>query len=101
MVGAIAYGISVHAESYSLHGWKILFVVVGLMTVVVGVTFYFHIPDTPAQARFLSDEEKLIVIERIRSNQQGFGNKNFKKTSVDRSLIGYQHLVLLLFCYCF
>lgn len=87
MGGAIAYGISVHAETYSLHGWKILFIVVGLMTVVVGVAFYFHIPDTPAQAWFLSDEEKLIVIERIRSNQQGFGNKHFKKKQLIEALL--------------
>ena len=32
-----------------------------------------HIPDTPAGAWFLTDEEKLMVVERIRTNQQGFG----------------------------
>lgn len=86
MGGAIAYGISVHEESYALDGWRILFIVVGLMTIVIGIIFFFHIPDTPDQAWFLSDEEKLIIIERIRSNQQGFGNKHFKKPQLVEAL---------------
>lgn len=57
------------------------------MTIVVGIAFFFHIPDTPGQAWFLSNEEKLIVVQRIRSNQQGFGNKHFKKHQLIETLL--------------
>lgn len=79
MGGAIAYGCAQHGEHFSIEPWKVLFIVTGLMTITVGFVFLFHIPDNPSKAWFLSDYEKRLCIERIRSNQQGFGNKHFKK----------------------
>ncbi|CUM64369.1 uncharacterized protein PRCAT00001971001 [Priceomyces carsonii] len=86
MGSAIAYGLAIRAESYSIEAWKILFIVTGLMTIVVGIAFYIHIPDSPATAWFLTEEEKLLVVERIRSNQQGFGNKHFKMHQLREAL---------------
>ena len=76
--GGIAYGVASHEQHFSVEGWRVLFIVTGLITIVTGAMFYLHIPDTPLGAWFLSDEEKSVVVERIRSNQQGFGNKHFK-----------------------
>ena len=45
---------------------------------MVGILFAIHIPDNPSKAWFLTPTEKKLVVERIRSNQQGFGNKHFK-----------------------
>ncbi|ONH68245.1 Allantoate permease [Cyberlindnera fabianii] len=84
---AIAYGIAKHAVNYSIEGWKILFIVTGLITVVLSFAFYLHIPDTPAGAWFLTEEEKLMVVERIRSNNQGFGNRHFKKHQLIEALV--------------
>jgi MFS transporter, ACS family, allantoate permease len=36
-------------------------------------------PDSPNTAWFLTEKEKILVIERIRQNQQGVGNKKFKR----------------------
>lgn len=77
--GSIAYGLAHHAESYSIESWKILFVITGLMSILFGVLFYFYIPDSPATAWFLTEEERLYQVQRIKSNQQGFGNKRFKR----------------------
>ncbi|CCH40784.1 putative membrane protein [Wickerhamomyces ciferrii] len=79
MGGAIAYGCSIHADSFSFEAWKLLFIVTGLMTIVLSIAFILHIPDTPSKAWFLKQDEKLMLVEIIRSNQQGFGNKHFKK----------------------
>ncbi|CCH40701.1 putative membrane protein [Wickerhamomyces ciferrii] len=79
MGGAIAYGCAINAESYPFEAWKLLFIVTGLMTIVLSFLFALHIPDTPAKAWFLSSDEKLLIVEIIRNNQQGFGNKHFKK----------------------
>ncbi|CUM51117.1 unnamed protein product [Debaryomyces fabryi] len=77
--GAISYNLFVNADSYSIEAWKLLFIITGVLTIALGFVVMVHIPDTPTKAWFLSDEEKTLVVERIRSNQQGFGNKNFKK----------------------
>lgn len=95
--GGIAYGVAAHALHYSMAGWKILFVVTGLMTVVIGVLFLVHIPDSPADAWFLSAREKALVVERIRTNQQGFGNRHFKKAQFREALLDVNVLLFFLF----
>jgi ACS family allantoate permease-like MFS transporter len=76
--GAIAYGVAVHEAHYSIEAWKVLFIITGLITIATGVLFFLHIPDYPSEAWFLNDEETELVVERIRTNQQGFGNRHFK-----------------------
>ncbi|ODQ58066.1 hypothetical protein WICANDRAFT_34624 [Wickerhamomyces anomalus NRRL Y-366-8] len=85
--GLIAYGCAIHEPSYSVAGWKVLFIVTGLLTILISILFWFHIPDTPSKAWFLTDEEKLMVVERIRDNKQGFGNKHFKRYQFKESLL--------------
>lgn len=79
MGGGIGYGLAVHKDSYSITSWKVLFIVTGLMTIIIGLLFILQIPDLPTKAWFLTEREKVLVVERIRSNQQGFGNRTFKK----------------------
>ena len=44
----------------------------------MGVIFLFVMPDNQMNARWLSKEDRLLAIERIRVNQQGLGNKHWK-----------------------
>ena len=67
-----------HYESSGFTSWQIMFLVVGLITVATGITVIFFMPDNPMSARFLSREEKVWAIERLRSNQTGVENKHFK-----------------------
>ncbi|ODQ59895.1 hypothetical protein WICANDRAFT_83917 [Wickerhamomyces anomalus NRRL Y-366-8] len=77
--GAIGYGLLHHADSLGIESWRVLFIVTGLLTVVFGVLFYFYVPENPSKAWFLTEEEKLYQVQRIKTNQQGFGTKKFKK----------------------
>jgi ACS family allantoate permease-like MFS transporter len=56
-----------------------MFLWTGLTTAVFGVLLFIFMPDNPLNARFLSPKEKVYAIERIRVNQQGVGNRHFKK----------------------
>ena len=71
--GLVAYGVArgTSARSVALAGWKIIFLVWGLITLMTGIIFLFVMPDSPLKARFLSDSERRLVIERTRHNQQG------------------------------
>ena len=80
--GAIAYGLAHHAKSLSIEPWRVLFIVTGLMTILFGVIFFFYVPENPSKAWFLTDEEKLYQVQRIRKNQQGYGTRKFKKYQV-------------------
>ena len=60
--GALAYGIT--SGKPRIAQWRVLFMVEGLPTIVMAVVAWFFLPDSPEKARFLNEEEKLIVQER-------------------------------------
>lgn len=78
--GFVAYGIAVGTARHpvAVESWQLLFLVIGLFTAAVGCVFLYVMPDNQMNARFLSEKEKVLAIERIRVNQQGVGNKHFK-----------------------
>lgn len=76
--GVIAYGLAVRGP-YSIAAWKILFIITGLLTILLGITFYILVPDNQLKARWLSEEDRVLAVARVRENQQGIGNKHFKK----------------------
>ncbi|KAJ9133014.1 Major facilitator superfamily transporter allantoate [Pleurostoma richardsiae] len=78
--GFVAYGIAVGTEKHpiDIKSWQLLFLVIGLFTAAVGVLFWFIMPDSQMNARFLTPRERVLAVERIRINQQGVGNKHFK-----------------------
>ncbi|ANB12554.1 allantoate permease [Sugiyamaella lignohabitans] len=85
IIGSLtAYGLAKRQEAGTLPipGWRLLFVIVGVITIALGIVFILVIPDVPTKAWFLTKEEKLLVVERIRTNKQGFGNRNFKMDQV-------------------
>ncbi|KAI1751670.1 major facilitator superfamily transporter allantoate [Xylaria castorea] len=78
--GVVAYGIAVGTEKHplSIEGWQLIFLVFGLFTALLGAIFLYWMPDSQLNARFLTEHERLMAVERIRVNNQGVGNKHFK-----------------------
>ena len=94
--GLVAYGVArgTSGRSVALAGWKIIFLVWGLITLMTGIIFLFVMPDSPLKARFLKDSERRLVIERTRHNQQG---ENFRfANSFELSLLIVLLIVLFL-----
>ena len=73
--GLVAYGVAqgTLGRSVILAGWKIIFLVWGLVTMVAGIVFLLVMPDSPLKAQFLRNSERRLDIERTRHNQQGEG----------------------------
>jgi len=84
----VAYGISTGVKKHgaAIASWKIIFLTIGLLTAAVGVVFLFLMPDNQLNARFLTPQERLMAVERIRINQQGVGNKHFKLYQLKEAL---------------
>ena len=66
--GALAYGIS--QINGSLAPWRILFLIEGLPTCVFALVPFFFLPDSLAQAHFLSDRERQIAFHFVARNQR-------------------------------
>ncbi|KAL7667327.1 Major facilitator superfamily (MFS) profile domain-containing protein [[Candida] zeylanoides] len=94
---AIGYGLVTHITSYPIHAWKLVFVITGCMTIGLGFVVIAHVPDSPLKAWFLTPQERRLVVERIRGNQQGFGNKHFKKSQFIEAFTDYKTWLFVLF----
>jgi MFS family permease len=77
VASALSYGLG-HIQSSALAEWQIIFLFVGLVTIVSApVVWYFLDNDIPS-ARFLTEHEKAQAVERLRANQTGTGSREFK-----------------------
>lgn len=52
--------------------------VFGLITMVVGALVMWIIPDNPMSSKFMTRDEKIWAVERLRENKTGIENKHFK-----------------------
>lgn len=82
---AISYGLG-HVRG-RLYTWQVLFLLVGLMTVVSAPVVYWFLDNDVTTARFLTEHEKLQAVERLRANQTGTGSSEFKWDQVWEALI--------------
>lgn len=98
---SIAYGLAIRPNSYSMEAWKVLFIVIGCMTISVGFMILFHIPDLPVKAWFLNPQERKQVVLRIKSNQQGFGNRTFKWHQFKEALLDINTWIFFFFSVAF
>ncbi|KAF8214279.1 MFS general substrate transporter [Mycena galopus ATCC 62051] len=76
--GFLSFGI-LHMKPGRLASWQWLMIITGLMTFVIAVCFWFLFPDSPTTAWFLTPEERVMAVLRIKKNQTGVENKQFKK----------------------
>ena len=84
--GLIAYGIARRGEQFSIAPWRVFSLLTGLLTIAVGIIFFFIMPDNQMNAWWLGKEDQVRAIERIRINQQGIGNKCWKLYQVKEAL---------------
>jgi ACS family tartrate transporter-like MFS transporter len=48
-----------------LRGWQWLFLVEGLPAVLLGIAFLLFLPDTPAHAKWLTEDERLWIVRQV------------------------------------
>lgn len=58
-----------------LAGWQWLFLLEGLPAVLMGYVTFLYLPDSPAQARWLSDAQKAWLLERLQTEQASKGQR--------------------------
>ncbi|RPA88264.1 MFS general substrate transporter [Ascobolus immersus RN42] len=51
-----------------LSGWKWIFILEGILTIIAAFISYFAVPDFPEDVNWLTEEEKTVVINRLKSD---------------------------------
>ncbi|KAF2025099.1 MFS transporter [Setomelanomma holmii] len=75
--GLIGYAIG-HIKT-GLPRWMYVFLIFGSASTVMGIATLLFLPDLPTTAKFLSERERVVAVERVSGNRQGVKNSHFKK----------------------
>jgi len=68
--GLLAYGIAHMDGVGGLEGWRWIFILEGILTVLVAISAYFLLFDFPETASFLTEEERCFVVYRLKYQGQ-------------------------------
>ncbi|AEO68507.1 uncharacterized protein THITE_2118047 [Thermothielavioides terrestris NRRL 8126] len=87
IVGSLfTYGLG-HIESDVLFKYQIIFMFCGLLTVAYSLVFLVLMPDSPMEAKYLKEREKVIAVERLRANQMGVASREWRWDHVWETLL--------------
>lgn len=63
--GLLAFSISHLDGKCNLAGWRWIYLLEGLPSIVLGILGYWMLPNNPSEAKFLNDQDKIECIERL------------------------------------
>ncbi|KAF9691997.1 hypothetical protein EKO04_009925 [Ascochyta lentis] len=90
IVGSLfTYGLG-HIESDSMYKYQIIFLFCGLLTVAYAFVVLAFMPDSPMKAKYLTEREKVIAVERLRANQMGIQSGTWKWDQVWETFIDFK-----------
>lgn len=93
--GITSFGIG-HIDA-SLASWRIIFLIWGAITTTWGIVLACLLPGSPLKARFLTDHERALAIDRVKSNNTGIENNIFKMKQFIEALLDPKTWLLFLF----
>jgi sugar phosphate permease len=97
--GLLGFGFYHVEKAVGLHGWQWMTIACSIFSFISSVIVLIWLPDSPTQARWASDDEKVRFVERVRSNNQGLKNTHFKKEQVLEAFTDPYTLLLFLLAF--
>jgi len=92
--GLITFGIG-HIDS-PISTWKFIYVILGAFTIAWGVLFLLVVPDNPATAKWLTEEERVVAVQRVVENRTGTKSRTYVKAQVVEALTDPKIILLAL-----
>ncbi|KAJ9114603.1 hypothetical protein QFC22_005476 [Naganishia vaughanmartiniae] len=79
MIGSLmAAGISKMSD-HPVPRWKLIFYILGALTIIWGAILWFFLQDGPSNAKFLKEHEKWAAVKRVAANGTGIKTTKFNK----------------------
>lgn len=80
--GAIAYGIGHVNGASGMQGFRWLFIIEGIITMMSVLPTLFILPDYPARAGFLSDADKKLAVDRLKDRGGGYQTEHASREEI-------------------
>jgi sugar phosphate permease len=88
--GLLAYCFSLIGNNHAIKSWQAIFLTYGCISVLYGIVLITFMPDSPMRAKCFTEEEKHLMVERVRSNRTGLQNREFRAYQVKEALLDPQ-----------
>ncbi|KAL3461630.1 major facilitator superfamily domain-containing protein [Aspergillus heterothallicus] len=73
----LSYGLG-HIDNTSIPSWKYIFLVLGSISLITGIVWLIVMPEGPHDAKFLTEEERVIAVQRVAENMMGIKSYEWK-----------------------
>ncbi|PYI19604.1 MFS general substrate transporter [Aspergillus japonicus CBS 114.51] len=83
--GGFNYGFA-QIKGGALKPWQYIYVFAGVLTFLFGIWCFF-LPNDPLHAWFLTPEERIVAVERLRASQLGVKSHELKKGQIKEALL--------------
>ncbi|KAL2853193.1 putative MFS transporter [Aspergillus pseudodeflectus] len=91
----INYGLG-HITGGAMHPWQYMYLIAGIATLLWSVMLWFIFPGSPEEAKGFTDEERKLLLERVRANNAGSENKHFKWYQMREAFLSYHFWFIFL-----
>ncbi|KAK5328326.1 hypothetical protein LTR93_002111 [Exophiala xenobiotica] len=85
-----------HVKTGPLISWRLIFLLLGILSCLTGLALFFFMPDSPVSARWLNEREKAIAIKRVTDDQLGVKNTHFKWKQVRETFLDHRFWMMVL-----
>lgn len=90
--GLIAYGVAL-IQTQLAH-WRILFMIEGLPSILLGICVVLFLPSRPSRSRYLHEEERELEFQRLRSQNLDEGDDGIDWSGVRRAFTDWKSYVV-------
>ncbi|KAI5865836.1 MFS general substrate transporter [Durotheca rogersii] len=91
----VVYGLG-HVQSEKIFRYQTVFIFCGVLTVIFGIVFITFMPDSPMEAKFMTERDRIIAVERLRANQMGVATRKWKWEHVCETALDFKTLLWFL-----
>lgn len=80
--GILAYGIGYMRGVAGLNGWRWIFIIEGLLTIVLAAAGWWYIADWPSKAKFVTEDERAFINARLKADSDATQHEGFNWANV-------------------
>ncbi|KAL7411142.1 major facilitator superfamily domain-containing protein [Mrakia frigida] len=87
--GLISFGVSSITNS-KIPQWRILFLIEGIPSFILAIVVFFCLPDRPHVSKYLNEDERVIALTRLNSENLGESSVGIDKKAVIRAFTDWK-----------
>lgn len=81
-----------------IRGWQWLYIIQGIPTVLVGISVWFVLPDSPESVNWLTNDEKMFVVTRLDNKDEESSAISWRE--VLKTIMDPEVLAVAFICFC-